>query len=47
MNWGYTSSKLNNGWYSLTGDWYVTTGSDYNYNIKREMLYISSINLTN
>lgn len=48
MNWGERQENIknNDGWFSLTGDWYVTDGkTDFHWNIQREMLYINSINL--
>lgn len=46
MNWGWSNSGDNGGWFSLTGDWYVNgVNQQYNYNIKRNMIYINSISL--
>ena len=54
MNWGYwtqwcidevhNTDYLNDGWYTLTGDWYVTnSGNQYNYQYYRKMLHNFSV----
>ncbi|MBO7618161.1 MAG: C10 family peptidase [Bacteroidales bacterium] len=54
MNWGFwtqwyidgdhNTEYLNDGWYTLTGDWYVTNNSNqYNYHYYRKILYNFSV----
>lgn len=49
MNWGWESYyNIDSEWYALTGDWikcYGYNGDNYNFNIKRKMIYVNSINL--
>lgn len=45
INWGWDTqwdpiNPINDGWYSLTGSWYVRVGdSVYDYNYNRQMIY--------
>ena len=47
INWGWKSqwgsSHVNDGWYSLTANWYVQNGSYYSYNYNVSMSYGFSI----
>lgn len=48
MNWGWNPKYVSNekGWFALTGDWCVNTGSEnLNWNVGRDMIYINGINL--
>ena len=44
INWGWSTqwdedAPVNDGWYSLTGSWYVNNGGYYDYNRNRKMIY--------
>ena len=44
INWGWWTqwnddNPLNDGWYSLTGEWIVTNGDELDYNHNRKMIY--------